>query len=267
MYPQFYEMMGFQHPGGVCFEGCPPAPNLSTTALLIDFDGTLIDMAETPDQTFVPKEVPETMSRLAEAAGGAVAVITGRSVDEVRRLLPGYTGAIVGGHGAEVLVGTDHWVHPLAGSETVAKMTQIAHALTALDPRLIVEPKPAGVAVHCLRVPEMHSRICKFMDAIRQQFPEFDVCCGRRAVELRPRDVNRADAVIRLLDRTPFKGRRPVYFGDDQLDERAMEYVVGTGGFAIKVGDAESYASHRLRGSKEVRDCLEVWSTPRRSAA
>lgn len=257
--PSYYEIIGHQHPGGPVAEGCPPAPDFKTTSLFLDLDGTLVELCDEPGEVKMPASLLRDLDVLCRLTEGATALVSGRDMADLRQLVPGFKGAMIAGQGAEWSLGDRVERHPLAGSQKVAQITAIVRAFTDTDPRLILEPKAAGVAVHCRRAPEMVSEVYKFLQGTQVHYPDFVVVQGKRDIEIRPAGLNRRDAVRDMSDVPPFRGRRPIYIGDDILDEQAMEFVVQRGGLAIKVGESESWATHRLHTPAEARDCLSAW--------
>ena len=255
----YYEMIGYQHPGGPVAEGAPPVPDMSRTSFFIDFDGTLIDPCPRPGDVRVPRAAHEALGDLVRLTGGAVALITGRDLDEVRRLLPDFDGAIIAAHGAEWRLGGRVERHPMANSPEVKQMARIAAAFAATDPRMTVEPKATGVAIHVRDAPDLEGEAYRFMEGLHAHFPNFAVSRGRGYTELRPIGTSRLNALRAMMTRPPFLGRTPLYVGDDMLDEQAMRYVAELGGVAIKVGDSESFATHRLRSPAHLHRCLSSW--------
>ncbi|SFP64869.1 trehalose 6-phosphatase [Tranquillimonas alkanivorans] len=238
----------------------PVLPPPDRTALFLDFDGTLVDIVETPDGVTVPAHVHDVLAALAAATGGATAIISGRTVSDVRKFLHGFDGTIVGSHGAEWFADGELESHPLAGSDAVAEATARAHAFAEGDDRLLVEEKPAGVVLHYRRAPEREDEVRAAVKTIARGIEGLVPSPAKMACELRPADVSKRGAVARLAGDAPFAGRTPAYFGDDHTDEAAMEWVLEQGGTAVKIGEGKSCAPHRLATPADVVALLADWT-------
>ncbi len=256
----FYEMTGFGSTDPGAHHGAPSRPEMSRTALFLDFDGVLVDLADTPDAVEVPPDLSTMLNELSERTGGAVAIVSGRAAGTIEGFLPDFRGDIVGSHGAERRINGESERHALAGSEKVSKIQGVVKSFSALDPDFLVEDKPCGVVLHFRRNPDLYEEAHRFMESLGSHFPEFKVQPAKMAVEMKPADIGKAASVRWLLQREPYKGRRPIYFGDDTTDEPAMEHCIEAGGAAVKVGDGETRADHRLDTVKEVRSVLAEWS-------
>jgi trehalose 6-phosphate phosphatase len=256
----FYEMTGFAPTDRGAHHGPPERPDLATTALFLDFDGVLVDLAETPDSIEVPSDLASLLNALHRAFGGAVAVVSGRAVNTIREFLPEYRGDIVGSHGAERRIGGEIERHPLAETDDVRKIQGVVRSFAALDPAFLVEDKPCGVVLHFRRNPDLYAEAHRFMDSLGGHFPEFRIQPAKMAVEIKPADIGKVSSVRWLLERDPYRGRRPIYFGDDLTDEPAMEHCIEVGGDGVKVGDGETRANHRLASVDEVRGVLAEWA-------
>lgn len=257
----FYEMIGFVAEGHEPAEDCLPALDPATVAVFLDFDGVLVSLAETPDAIVVPPDLPRLLSGLHARAGGAVALVSGRAVDTLRRFLPSFPGVVAGSHGAEIdrgphadRPGIQRMVEPdPARVEALQKMVE-GFAIT--DPAYIAEPKPTGVVLHFRRKPELRGQAYHMLEAALADFDGFHIHHSKMAFEVRPDGVGKEFAVQALMAEAPFAGRRPVYFGDDVTDERALDWVGAQGGVSVKVGDGQTCAQCRLNDPSDVRAAL-----------
>ena len=256
----FYEMTGFAPADRGPVNGEPPRPDMADAALFLDFDGVLVEIAETPDGIFVPEGLVDRLAALHTLTGGALAIVSGRAIEAIDGFLPGYPGDVIGSHGAERRVGGQLDRHPLAGSEEVDKLQGVVRSFAQLDSAFLVEDKPCGVVLHYRRNPDLCSEAFRFMESLSEHFPRFKIQPAKMAVEIKPSDIGKVAAVRWLMDRAPYEGRRPVYFGDDDTDEPAMEWVIGAGGFAVKVGEGDTRADHRLESVDEVGRLLAHWA-------
>ena len=257
----FYEMIGFVAEGHDPALDCLPVFETRDAAFFLDFDGVLVGLAETPSAIEVRPEVPEILADLHERAGGAVAIVSGRAIDDIKRFLPGFPGTIVGSHGAEIdrgagseRPGAERMVNPdPARVEALRKMVE---GFAVTDPAYIAEPKPTGVVLHFRRKPELRGAAYHMLEAALQDFDGFHIHHSKMAFEVRPDGVGKENAVEALMREAPFEGRRPVYFGDDVTDERALEWVRDRGGISVKVGDGPTAAGCRLNAPEDVHAAL-----------
>ena len=252
----FYEMIGFVAEGQDPQSDCLPVFETSEAAFFLDFDGVLVGLAETPDAIEVRPEVPRLLDRLHESTDGAVAIVSGRSVSDIRRFLPDFPGVVVGSHGAEIDRGRgpERTVDP--SFESVEALRKMVEGFAYTDPAYIAEPKPMGVVLHFRRKPELRGAAYHMLDAALQEFDGFHIHHSKMAFEVRPDGVGKEKAVQALMREPPFAGRRPVYFGDDVTDELALEWVGSQGGVSVKVGDGQTAAKCRLRDPAAVRAAL-----------
>lgn len=232
-------------------------PPLSEAALFLDFDGTLVDIAPRPDAIEIPPGLPRLLSDLRAACEGAVAVISGRRMEDISGFLPDLGPPLVGGHGAEWwLPGEEPSAHPLAGSEALARVTREARQLAARYAGLLPEEKPTGVVLHYRADPELEPIAEKAVRDWAAAHAGFEVHRAKMAVELRPDDVGKDSAVARLMGKPPFSGRKAAFFGDDATDEPAIGWAEAHGGLGVKVGPGETRARIRLSSPADVRALL-----------
>ncbi len=235
-------------------------PPLDQTAIFLDFDGTLVDLAGTPEGIDVPGDLPDLLDRLTEATGGALALVSGRSVAALERFLPSFDGAIVGGHGAEKRVDGIRQSHPLAGSESLGHLVRAVEALARQHPGSIAERKPTGVVLHYRQVPSHEVRLLSRMEDLAATHPGIELHRAKMALELRPDDIGKDIAVDSLIRRHPFDNKRGILFGDDATDEVAMRFLLNHGGLACKVGEGETCAPLRAGDPSELRAALWLWT-------
>jgi trehalose 6-phosphate phosphatase len=253
----FYDIIGFAPRHTEPRAGAPEVPELERVLFLIDFDGTLVDIAERPDAVEVPGEVLHLLYDLHGRTGGATAIVSGRRMEDLERFVPDFPGAIIGSHGAEVKDGETFWRHPAAESEALSCIRRMAETWAELNPGVLVEDKPCSVALHFRKVPDRMGDGEALLDAVVRQNPGFMLHHAKMALEVHPDDVSKRAAVGQLMRRWP--RHVPVAFGDDRTDEGMFEVVNAAGGRSIKVGPGETAADWRLEGPGEVRETLARW--------
>ncbi len=212
-------------------------PPFRTAALLLDLDGTLLDIAPTPDGVEVPPGLIATLRALGGLLNGAVAVVTGRTLDVVDALLGDAVGAVAGEHGGAIRHSPDAVVERPSLPLPPPEWTGAARALAAAHPGSLFEPKPRGFGVHFRQAPQAGPAIHAALSALIGNNPAFELMPSHMLWELRPRGVDKGHAVASLMRRPPFLGRVPVFIGDDVTDEDGMRVARASGGTGLRVQD------------------------------
>lgn len=208
-------------------------------ALFLDMDGTLVDFAATPDAVAAPAGAGERLNKLAARLGGALAVVSGRRLLELDRVLAPGRFAAAGLHGLEHRGGPDGAVDgPAPAAGDVARWRDLLAPLMADHPALLLEEKIAGVAVHYRSEPGLGATVAAAAAAALASGPDgYHLLHGNKVVEIKPAGRGKGDAVTRFLEAPPFAGRRPVFIGDDVTDEDGFRAAQAAGGLGILVGD------------------------------
>jgi trehalose 6-phosphate phosphatase len=223
-------------------EPLPAPPPLSGgAALFLDFDGTLVELAEAPDAIRVPGELEALLARLVERLGGRLAIVTGRSLADLDRHVRCAGAAFSGSHGLELRLG-DGRVVPRERPEGLESVQAEVTAFAAGREGLLAEPKPGGVALHYRRAPEREAEALALVEDIGRR-TGLEVQLGKMVAELRASGCDKGVAVERLMREPPFVGARPLFVGDDLTDERGFEAAAGLGGGGILVGPARETAA------------------------
>jgi trehalose 6-phosphate phosphatase len=230
---------------------------LGRCAFFLDIDGTLLDIADHPDLIRVDGELLGLLESLGRAAGGALALISGRSVEDIDTLLAGSRFCVAGQHGAERrdFSGTMHRREvSRAALETARRRLA---AVAARHPALVLEDKGVNFAVHFRSAPELAEQTRdEVRDLARELGGEFEVQLGKMVVELRPAGKDKGVAISEFLAEEPFRGRSPVFVGDDLTDEIGFELINRVGGHSVKVGPGRSSARWGLADAGAVRKWL-----------
>lgn len=236
----------------------PPPPVLaSNTALFLDFDGCLVEIAPRPDAVVIPAGLPQRLARLHDRLGGAVALVSGRSVADLQVFLPDFPGAVAGSHGAELSLGGQP-IRATHGIDLdIAALHGAAARAVATHPAILVEGKPHGVALHYRADPSLRLVVEEVMQQLADAHPGMVLQPAKMAVELRPGGTGKDRALDRLMAMEPFAGRVPVYAGDDLTDEVAMARAQALGGHGVKVGEGETVAQARLADPAAVARWLD----------
>jgi trehalose 6-phosphate phosphatase len=218
-------------------------------ALLIDMDGTIVDIAPTPASVVVDPALPGVLRALRAQLDDALAVVTGRQLEVVEALLGDLPYAIAAEHGAAIRHaprksgGTDGVEYPSLPPLPAAWVARAEQAASA-HPGVIFEHKLHGLVLHYRQVPDAGPKLGAVLLAMLEE-PEghrFTVMPAHMAFELKPRAADKGTAVMSLMARAPFAGRVPVYIGDDVTDEDGIRAAEALGGIGLRVqehfGDA-----------------------------
>ncbi len=204
-------------------------------ALFLDLDGTLIDLAPTPDAVVVPDGLVASLNAVSARLGGALAIVTGRTIDTVDALL-GCRFAAAGEHGAALRLSPGAPIAHLDLPRPPVAWIAQGEAAVAPYPGALLERKAAGFVLHYRRIPQAGPALEQAARGIVAADPRFSVMAAKMAWEIKPAGVNKGAAVRSLMAQPPFAGRRPVYVGDDVTDEAGIAACTALGGTGYRVG-------------------------------
>lgn len=225
----------------------PPPPPLDPErhALLLDFDGTLVDFAPTPDAIRLRPGTIALLDRLSRRLNGALALLSGRTIKNLDAHLDPLQLPASGVHGVELRLHAGDIVATCPPATIGIARRRLAEALVEDDP-LLLEDKGGALVLHYRTHPEQRERARAVADAAVLGLSDLEVVKGHAIFEIRPRSVTKAEAVGRFMDKPPFAGRVPVFVGDDVTDEDGFRGAAELGGIGVKVGRGESVAKFTL---------------------
>ena len=243
--------------------GVPPLPDdLKKTAVLLDVDGTILDIAPTPWEVSVPQSLRDTLARLCERTDGALALVSGRLVSELDRIFSPLKLPTVGGHGAELRV--------VAGGATeVARLAKLDDrvrqqfaVIADAASGIIIEDKGYSLALHYRLAPEKERLVNESAARIHAALgdPSLELLPGKLVVEVKRSGATKATAVRELMSYPPFCGRRPIFIGDDVTDLGVFEVLPEFDGTGIGVGPVVSGTDFWFATPSDVRHWLERMS-------
>ena len=236
-----------------------PSANLRDIAVLLDIDGTILDIAPTPGAVIVPASLRQALTRLSRETGGALALVSGRPLGDIDLLFAPLRLPAIGGHGAEIRPSphdgpeTEH-VHQLDGG-----LRNRLAELAVGAPGVLVEDKGYSLAVHYRLAPEQEGRVKEAVAAIQADWPQepIEVLPGKSVVEIKPAGFHKGAAIRELMRHKPFAGRRPVFVGDDTTDESAFAVMPEFNGVGFSVGREVPGTAHCFAAPSDVRRWLE----------
>ena len=225
-------------------------------ALFLDFDGTLVDIASQPDAVRVEDGVVPALQSLHHCLQGALAIITGRTLADIDHYLAPLRLNVASEHGAQHRHLSATGVARSVSSPDLRATEQRLKAALLQYPGLLLETKTAGLALHYRHAPALESICSKLMDDIARDMPGMEILRGKCVLELKPAGPNKGRAVQEFMQLPAFKGRTPIFVGDDVTDEAAFVAVQQLGGVGIKVGHGTSVAAMRCESAAQVRAWL-----------
>jgi trehalose 6-phosphate phosphatase len=233
-----------------------PPPLGAAHALFLDFDGTLVAIAPTPSSIVVPPDLPGLLNAASDRLGGALAIVSGRPVHALAGFLAGYAGIIIGQHGLEKR-GIDGAIVQAPPQPGLDPIRHLLSEFAQSHPGLNFEDKGVSVSLHYRQLPELAGE-CRQLArrAVIASVGRFRLLEGHGVVELLPQSAGKGHAVAACLAEPPFKGRTPVFIGDDSGDEPAFEAVNQQRGVSIRVGAGPSAARYRFATPEAVRAWL-----------
>ncbi|HEY2589960.1 MAG TPA: trehalose-phosphatase [Steroidobacteraceae bacterium] len=221
---------------GALTEASPPIPR-DDAALFLDIDGTLIDIAPTPQAVNVPAGLPALLGRLSWRFAGSLALVSGRGLEDIDRLFRPFRFPAAGIHGAERrdALGNHHYVG-LTSEDLTPARTELRR-FAARHPGLLLEDKGRSLALHFRQAPELEATVREALERARIELPaEAHLQPGHCVIELKGGSATKRAAIEEFMQEPPFAGRVPIYLGDDLTDMDALTYVHSTGGLGIFVG-------------------------------
>jgi trehalose 6-phosphate phosphatase len=229
----------------------------SRIAFFLDFDGTLVELAERPDAVRLAARTRDALTRLVDVTQGALAIVTGREIADVDRFVAPLRLPVAGVHGLTRRDMAGHnYAAPLA-ADFLLHAEQMLPPLVLGQPGLLLERKSNAVALHYRNRPDLESVCAEVMDRLAAAYPGIQITRGKMVIEAKPSVANKGTAIVDFLTEMPFTGRQPLFAGDDVTDEDAFDAVNRLGGLTIKIGPGDTVAHHRAGDTKSFLDWLD----------
>jgi len=244
----------------------PQIQNLANYCIFLDFDGTLVKIEDRPEDVRVDASTLQFIQMLAEAAQGAFALISGRDIDVVDRLLHPLILPVAGVHGLQRRDAAGRLHTPVIDQRVVEAVASEIESIFSDEPGIAIERKTGAVAVHYRLRPDYRARCHDLAERLVRDRPKLHLIEGNMVCEIRLDGNDKAAVIKEFLAERPFKGRKPIFAGDDTTDESGFAAVNTAGGVSIKVGDGPSCARFRVQGVAELRAWFEGILTAQRTS-
>lgn len=229
-----------------------PSLNLDQAAIFFDFDGTLVDLQQTPEAVVVSEELSSMLKQLEALSQGAIAIVSGRDIGSLDKLLQLKELTLSGSHGMEYRYGNHSGIrlHPDAVRIDPDVYTQAKRFCHQYG--LIWEAKPLSIAIHYRKSPALEDRVEAFLAQFVTETSGLEVQTGKFIRELKPTGIHKSSALSLLMEQAPFAGRTPWYFGDDVTDEDAFTWINQHQGISVKVGNGRTQAKYQIDSPDDV---------------
>src|ERR1700754_3251467 len=233
-------------------------PHLGECALLLDIDGTLLDLAPTPREVWVPPGLAKTMNRLLERTSGALALVSGRSLNDIDLIFAPAEFPAVGGHGAEMRIMVDNESVATHAPPLDKELKKRLAAIAQLSPGILLEDKGYSLALHYRLAPHAEKAIYEAVSLIRADLPNapIEVLPGKCVCEIKHSGFNKAPGGRELMTHAPFRGRKPLFIGDDVTDETVFAIMPDFDGLAFSVGRRARGVDGHFDAPNDVREFL-----------
>ncbi|HEY3639412.1 MAG TPA: trehalose-phosphatase [Rhizomicrobium sp.] len=245
----------------------PPQPGIGSfvtteDAFLLDVDGTILDIAPTPEDVRVPDSLKRTLAQLQKSTEGALSLVSGRTLVTLDALFAPLALTVIGCHGAEWRIQPDREIELRSQPLSLDIKRRLLSAISDL-PQIRIEDKDYTFAIHYRRAPELGPELqARLADALKSHASELRLLQGKFVFEVHQRSFDKGEAVGALMQHAPFRNRRPVFLGDDTTDQDAFTVVTNLGGIGISVGQPMIDAAYMFPNPQAARDWLAAIAAP-----
>src|SRR5258705_9427732 len=233
-------------------------PPRSETAVLLDVDGPLLAPPPPPREVWVPPGLQKPLHRLHKRTNGALALVSGRSINDIDLIFAPDQFPAVGGHGAEMRIEADSELVAAHAPPMDKELKRRLAAIARLSPGILLEDKGYSLALHYRLAPHAEKAIYEAGSLIRADLPNapIEVLPGKCVCEIKHSGFNKATGVLELMTHEPFRGRRPIFIGDDATDERVFAIMPDLDGLAFSVGRCAQGVADHFDEPRDVREWL-----------
>jgi trehalose 6-phosphate phosphatase len=233
--------------------------DLSNAAILLDVDGTILDIAPTMYDVYVPNSLRHTLSRVSERTGGALALVSGRPLRDIDYLFAPLRLPAIGGHGAEIRPTAYGNIDARGATLLDQDLKRRLKEIAARHPGVVIEDKGYSLGLHYRQAIERELDVIKDVFRVCKVYrpDSFELLTGKAIIEVKAVGFNKGSAVRELMTFPPFVGRTPIFVGDDITDETAFAVMPEFHGVAISVGRRVPGILDEFQTPNDVRRWLE----------
>lgn len=230
------------------------------TALFLDFDGTLVELASQPEAVEVPADLAPTLAALSRQLNGALALVSGRGLLELDGFLAPFQLPAASEHGAQRRRADGRLFS--APAADLQQVIRAAEGLLQSHSGLKLERKNLAISLHYRHAPELENLCLQVLGKAVARSPGLDLMQGKLVLDVKPAGVNKGAAIAAFMTEVPFAGRVPLFAGDDVTDEAGFEQVLRMGGDTVKVGAGPTLARHRCASVAQLISWLRAARLP-----
>lgn len=242
------------------------AEGMEGDALFLDFDGTIVDIAERPEAVVVDPGLPSTLGCIRDELGGALALVSGRTIDTLDAFLAPERFDAAGVHGVERRVAGALLESGVEDRPALNHALEVLGCFTASHEGLLLEDKGSSFAVHWRLRPDLADEALRLVEAAAARLsPGYRLQQGKAVAEILPSQAGKGAAIAWFMERPPYRGRRPIFIGDDLTDEHGFVAVNERNGISVRVGDGPTVATRRVASPAGLKALLQRWASSGRS--
>ncbi|HEX8166844.1 MAG TPA: trehalose-phosphatase [Beijerinckiaceae bacterium] len=236
-------------------------PGDADWALFLDFDGTLVEIADRPEAVVVEPGLTDTLATLRDGLGGALALVSGRPIASLDGFLTPYRFDAAGLHGVEHRIRGELFPCRPEAHPTLRDAVEELPGRLPQHPGILIEDKGCSVGVHWRLAPEHDTEVLEIVEELATALgPNYRLQAGKAVAEILPARAAKGPAIAHFLTEEPFRGRRAIFCGDDLTDEHGFLTVNELGGVTVRVGPGPTGARRRVETPAALRSCLAAWA-------
>jgi trehalose 6-phosphate phosphatase len=240
----------------------PAIDDLTQYCIFLDLDGTLVEIEDRPDDVRVDPATLQFIERLRDHVGRALAIVSGRDIHTIDRLLYPLILPVAGVHGLQRRDAAGRLHSPTIDQNAVEAVAAQLEAAFLSEPGVVIERKAGAVAIHYRLRPDFERRCQAVARKIVRDRADLHVIDGKMVCEIRLHGSDKGGVIASFLKERPFKGRTPIFAGDDVTDEAGFVIVNACGGLSIKIGEDLTAARHRAANIVQLREWLDSLMAP-----
>ena len=230
-------------------------------SLFLDFDGTLVDIVEKPEAVAVDPALPAVLAQLKQRLGGALALVSGRPISFLDARFRPHRFDAAGLHGTEHRIAGRH--SPCRPEDHPALREAVDKLYAALEthPGILIEDKGCSVAIHWRMAPHQADFARETAQTMVEALgPDYRIQSGKAVAEILPASSGKGPVIETFLQAEPYRGRCPIFIGDDVTDENGFKSVNAHDGLSVRVGPGATVAQARVGTPAALRHSLQIWA-------